>query len=282
MERSIKLLTIIIACYLLQPNKTVAISRPLGEVTAQDEDEDEDEDEKELRIKMKKLESELANVVSVQEDAQRELDKLQLQECKYKEMLNLDEDATAEEIKARINEMLEKEMKSAAEIEAMKKEFKKMENKKRTLNNKLRDLRREQDQTNFDLRQNKMALQKILRKGNAMVILRRVNQILPKGSLPSPSGVKPPVLPPIDHGKRLDAHDQQTSRYCVFCRRVYEAQASHGCRIHYRAFKEDTWTCCSGKTRNSAGCLQLPHFYIEITASNQVLLINGNRFLSLV
>ena len=231
---------------------------------------------------MKELESDLAYVLSEQKEAQKELGSLLLQEAKYREKLSLGEDATTEEIEARINEMLETEMKSAEEIEDMKKEFKKMENEMHTLRNKITKLRREQEQTGFHLRQEKQALRKVLRNGNAKAIFRRVNQMLPKNSLQSASDKKPRKLPPIDQSKHLDAQDQQTRHYCVFCRRVYEPQASHGCRIHYRAFEDDKWTCCNNKTRNCAGCLPLPHVYIETTASNQVLLITGNRFFSIV
>ena len=88
-------------------------------------------------------------------------------------------------------------------------------------------------------------------------------------------------LPSIDRSLTSDATNKTVSRYCMFCRVEYQPLKPQVCRVHFRALRGGRWTCCKDENHRSAGCLQLPHFYIEITVDKKVLLTDGARYMDI-
>ena len=70
-------------------------------------------------------------------------------------------------------------------------------------------------------------------------------------------------------------------QYCMFCRQEFQQSKSRGCRTHFRPIRNGKWLCCKDDCHRGAGCLQVPHFYIEISVDKKVLLTDGARYMQI-
>ena len=70
--------------------------------------------------------------------------------------------------------------------------------------------------------------------------------------------------------------------YCMFCRQEFIPMKSQvTCRVHFRPLRGGKWTCCKDDSHRSAGCLQVAHFYIEISVDKKIFLTDGQRYMEL-
>ena len=231
------------------------------------------------QAKIKELELELNTVASEQDEKQKELDKLQRRERKYKETLNLSADADEEMIQTRILEIVESGSMSTTELQKIKTELAKMKQSKAVVEDRLNILMREKEKIEFHMRQQNLTLKKMYRRRDARDTIETAHSMLTANVGPRISAEL--RLPAIDRSLNLEIMNKTTSRYCMFCRSEYQPHKPQVCRVHFRALRGGKWTCCKDENHRSAGCLQLPHFYIEITVDKKIFLTDGARYMDI-
>ena len=262
----------IIPFYLLQV-QMMATPRQQQELKALEEQLEQSQ------AKVKELESELSTVASEQDEKQKELDKLQRRERKYKETLNLSADADEEQIQARILEIVENGTMSRTELQKIKTELTKMRQSKVAVEERLNVLMREKEKIEFHMRQQNLTLKKMYRRRDARDTIEAAHSMLTANVGPRVSAEL--RLPSIDRSFSMEATNKTMSRYCMFCRSEYQPQKPQVCRVHFRALRGGKWTCCKDENHRSAGCMQLPHFYIEITVDKKIFLTDGARYMDI-
>ena len=217
-----------------------------------------------LQETVDELETKIATKASEQDGKQKELDSLLQQESKYKKSLNLSVDATEEQIEARINEIIAKDAIRTAEMKTLRKDLAELKNTISTLTKQVQTLKGDKSNLEFQLHNYQLMNKTLARRMKAQGALQDVATIISQHK-------RNKVLPPISRGASKITH------YCIFCRSEYMPHESRVCKVHYRALQGGQWTCCKKEASDTDGCLQLPHFYIEVKAHKKVSLNDGDR-----
>ena len=165
------------------------------------------------------------------------------------------------------------------ELQQIKTELGKTKQSKAAVEDRLNILMREKEKIEFHMRQQNLTIKKMYRRRDARDTIEAAHSMLTANVGPRVSAEL--RLPSIDRSLTSDATNKTVSRYCMFCRVEYQPLKPQVCRVHFRALRGGRWTCCKDENHRSAGCLQLPHFYIEITVDKKVLLTDGARYMDI-
>jgi len=237
----------------------------------------------ETHSQMEQLEGEIAKINTELQSKEDDLDVVQQREKRYKEKLGLLPDATEEEVDRKIDTILEEGSMRKQEVDRIQRELKKVVANRQVLQEKLTTLTREKDKVEFHMRQQELTMKKMKRMRVASNVLQNADRLLAEYDH-STQAIRLPTIqrPP----SQLSLATSRTAtgslhQYCVFCRTEYQPMKAHTCRIHFRPIRSGQWTCCKDDCHRSAGCLQVPHFYIEITVDKKVFLTDGARYMEL-
>ena len=139
------------------------------------------------------------------------------------------------------------------------------------------------------MRQQDLAIKKLNRMRVATEALKKAENTLQSGS--DKIAAQLLRLPALDHnGRALENAPNRTGasghraimqQYCVFCRQEFQPLKGLSCRVHFRPIRRGKWSCCEDECHRSAGCIQLPHFYIEITVDRKIFITDGARYMEL-
>ncbi|CAD5111299.1 DgyrCDS617 [Dimorphilus gyrociliatus] len=232
----------------------------------------------EAQEKIESLRTEVQELDVKAKDAQSAFNHLQKKELKYREMLGLPPDSDNESVERRIQELLQNGTMQKSDLDKLKQELNKVKESRLAAEEKLNAIVREKEHIEFYMRQQEMTMRRMKRQTVAKPTLvaaeSTVVQAKIAGALRLPS-IEPSCRPTT--GKH-----QQKLNYCIFCRTEFDNSKATTCRVHYRALVKGHWMCCKDECHRGAGCLQLPHMYIEITADRKVFLTDGARYAQLL
>ena len=237
--------------------------------------------------KIGELTNELSDISKELDSKQHKVDRLERKEQRYKEMLGISDDSDEKETELQIQQLIEAGEMAVYEIENIKKDLSKTKKEKKELQEKIDALTREKDKVEFHMRQQEMTMRKMKRQKMASHVIKEATDLLPNMSPEQSHIANQFKLPSIDRpGSQLALMSNMTSRgshmYCMFCRQEFAPMKSQvTCRIHFRPIRNGKWTCCKDDSHRSAGCLQVPHFYVEITVDKKVFLTDGQRYMEL-
>ena len=238
----------------------------------------------EAETRITELTGELDIVNNELSSKEKELNRLEAKQSKHRELLGVPLDADDAAIEEQIQHLLADGSLRHHEIDKMQRELAKVIEEKRELNDRLFSLNREKEKIEFHLRQQELTVKKIKRQQTAKDAIHQAVEYIQAqtGDDRISSQIKLPSIERIGSQIGLAAKSNRTNQqYCVFCRAEYLPLKSHVCRIHFRPIRNGKWTCCRDDCHRSPGCLQVPHFYIEITVDRKVFLTDGARYMEL-
>ena len=237
----------------------------------------------ESQAHIERLQIELGGISSDLTSKEKELESVLKRERKYKRMLDLDDDADDDMVEERLRKMKEEGSLHKNELDKIKKELEKTTKVKNDLENVVSVLTREKDKVEFHVRQQELTIKKMKRMKMASHTIQAAETMLAVHT--SGSGLPTQLkLPSIDRpGSQLSLQSTKSTRtshqYCMFCRQEYQPLKNKGCRAHFRPIRNGKWTCCHDDCHRSIGCLQIPHFYVEITVDKKVFITDGAKYM---
>jgi DNA repair exonuclease SbcCD ATPase subunit len=239
----------------------------------------------EAEQEMEQLEEEMVDIESELKVREAELDRAQRREKKYKDMLGLPEEATDSEVEEKIKQIMDEGSMRKKEVDRIQRELNKLMGNRGALEERLTSLNREKDKVEFHLRQQQLTIKKMNRMKVASAVVQSAEETLAANGFDrTQQAIK---LPNIDRagsqiGLSLSKSNRPMSQqYCMFCRTEYQPLKAQNCRLHFRPIRNGKWLCCKDTSHRGAGCLQVPHFYIEITADKKIFLTDGSRYMEL-
>ena len=239
----------------------------------------------EAQSQVEQLEGEMTEINNELKSKENELEKAEQREIRYKEKLGLSPDATEEEIDIRIANILEEGSMRRQELDKIQRELRKVIANRNVLEEKLTTLTREKETIEFHMRQQELTIKKMKRMRIAGSVVPNAERVLAEhGYERTQQAIKLPTIqrPPSQLSLAVNKKTNgSTHQYCVFCRTEYQPMKAQTCRIHFRPIRSGRWTCCKDDCHRSAGCLQVPHFYIEITVDKKIFLTDGARYMEL-
>ena len=230
-----------------------------------------------------KLQAEITDITSQLDTKQVELDKALKREKKYKEMLGLDMKANEVQVMDRIRKLMDGGKMTKDELDKIKNELGKATKQRQQLAERVVSLEREKEKMEFHIRQQDLSMKKISRQRTAKETLAKARSTLKAGSHDPrlSTQLRLPSIERPESGISLCSTRTNTPQYCMFCRSEFTPLKTQLCRVHYRPIRHRRYTCCRDECHRSAGCLQLPHFYIEITVDKKIFLTDGARYMEL-
>ena len=238
----------------------------------------------EAETKVIELTSELDTVNNELADREKELLKLEAKQSKYRELLGVAQNADDAEVEECIQRLLADGSTQHHEIEKMRQDMAKVSSSRAQLAERVTTLGREKEKIEFHLRQQELTIKKIKRHHTAKEAIHQAVEYIQAqtGDDRIASQIKLPSIERIGSQIGLAAKSNRTNQqFCVFCRAEYLPLKSQVCRIHFRPIRSGKWTCCRDDCHRSPGCLQVPHFYIEITVDRKVFITDGGRYMEL-
>ncbi len=238
----------------------------------------------EAEQKVDELNTEFGEVCEELKARKNESDKLGRKQHKYKEMLGLSFEADDHEVEQQIMKLLEDGTMQRHELDKIKKELNKTSTAKIVLEDKISILSRDKEKIEFHMRQQDLTIKKMKRMKQASYTIQAAENIMSQYGADDRGSIqmKLPSIGRMETQIGLAATQKIVNRtgrqYCIFCRQEYFPLKSPLCRIHYRAMRDNQWTCCRDSCHRSAGCLQIAHFYIEITVDRKIFLTDGARY----
>lgn len=239
----------------------------------------------ESEAKIAQLEVDLDDVSADLADREDELNKVLKREFKYKEILGIDPDDEEEVMERRIREIVRDGSMNRKEVDKIINELKRTKQTKAVLEDKVHSLIKEKDKVEFHLRQQDLTIKKINRMKSAKETLQQSQYVLRAHGATGFDSIQM-KLPAIERpGSQLSLASSKANKsgqqYCMFCRSEFQPLKSQSCRSHFRPLRHGKWTCCRDESHRSAGCLQLPHLYIEITVDKKLFITDGARYMEL-
>lgn len=207
-------------------------------------------------------------------------------ERKYKEMLGLSDDASESAVEDRIRQITHEGSLHKIELDKIRRELDATGKMRTELEGIVTSLTREKDKVEFHMRQQELTLKKMKRMKVASHTIQAAEATL--AAHPGIAGTATPIrLPSIDRpGSQISLQNISKSpkplhQYCMFCRQEYQPLKNKGCRAHFRPIRAGKWTCCNDDCHRSVGCMQIPHFYVEITVDKKIFLTDGARYMEI-
>ena len=269
-----------------QLNQMQALSAPGARETNETMSELEQQMEA-AQERITQLQTEVDEVAAKLNSNQNELDKVLRREKKYKEILGLELQADEATVTARIQDLLTGGKMSSDELEKIRKELGKVHSHRAVLEEKVTSLEREKEKVEFHMRQQDLTVKRMSRQKTATATVAKAQYTL-RNSSSDPrlsSQLRLPAIQRPEGGIALTSTGRGTlpPQYCMFCRAEFTPMKSptQQCRVHYRPIRRGRYTCCKDECHRSAGCLQLPHFYLELTVDKKIFLTDGARFMEL-
>ena len=238
----------------------------------------------EAHMKIDELTSELTEISTELDEKQDEVDKLRRREERYKELLGISEETDENAIEHQIQKLMEDGEMAYQELEKIKKELYRTREAKVIIEDKISTLNREKDKIEFHLRQQEMTLKKMKRQRGANQVIHEATEMLPGYEDNSRIDLRLPAISRAGSQLALSARggSKGSHMYCMFCRQeFFPLKSQVTCRVHYRPIRGGKWTCCKDDSHRSAGCIQVPHFYIEISVDRKIFLTDGQRYMEL-
>jgi hypothetical protein len=200
--------------------------------------------------------------------------------------LGLREDATTAQVEQKIRDTINEGGKQRRKAEEAQRELNKVTTKRYELEVTVKTLTRQKEHVEFELRNKDMTMKKMMRTRVYANTMQRTKDLLDNATGGSTRITTLPRIQSRSSSESLSLTPTGSARqghrkYCVFCRADYDPVKVQKCRIHYRPIRSGKWTCCKDESHRSAGCLQIPHFYIEVAANNKVLLTDGISYLEM-
>ena len=234
--------------------------------------------------RIEELQLECGSITDKMNSKQTELEKALRRERKYKEMLGLDMEADEVAVMERIQKLMEDGKMQKSEVDKIRKELTRAKSSRVTLEERVSSLGREKEKVEFHMRQQDLTIKKMNRQRTANEVIQKSQFMMnlagndPRTStqLKLPSIERPPSSISLSSSK-----SNKASQFCMFCRAEFTPLKSQTCRAHFRPIRGGKWTCCKDDCHRSAGCLQLPHFYVEITVDKKIFLTDGARYMEL-
>ena len=215
-----------------------------------------------------------------------EVEKLQNKDRKYKRMLGLNPDENDENaIENQIKKLLKSGKMQRKELDQIQKELQKIYMSKTDLEDRVNVLIREKEKVEFHMRQQEMTVKRMKRQKVAVETFHAAQNVMVAkiiGDNPAKFTL-PEIERPMSQmsSRTKSAKSKVNTQYCMFCRFEYQPLKNPVCRVHFRPIRNGKWICCKDDCHRSAGCLQVPHFYIEITFDRKIFLTDGARYLEL-
>ena len=241
----------------------------------------------EAQEKIAKLQVEVDAVSSKLTSNQNELDKVIRREKKYKEMLGLELQADEAAVTKRIEDLLSGGRMTSDELEKIRKELGKAHSARAGLQEKVTMLEREKEKVEFHMRQQDLTVKRMNRQKTATTTVAKARYTLQAGGHDPrlSTQLRLPAIGRPESGISLTATGRSNlpPQYCMFCRAEFTPLKTPGlqCRTHYRPIRRGRFTCCKDECHRSAGCIQLPHFYLEITVDKKLFLTDGARYVDI-
>lgn len=233
--------------------------------------------------RLREMQEEMTQVSQELAGKEKEVEKVTRRENRYKAMLGLGEQASQQEVEQRIAEIIRQGSMRQDEVEKIRRELFRVRESKEILQEKMTSLIREKDKVAFHMRQQDLMIKKMSRVKTSKDLLSKAENVLATSRTTHPL-----LLPAIERAgsqisllSRRNSNSRSVTQFCMFCRSEYQPIKAQSCRVHFRPLRNAVWTCCKDECHRSAGCLSVPHFYIEITASNKMFLTDGARYMEL-
>lgn len=212
---------------------------------------------------------------------EKELERVLGRERKYKELLDLDPDASNELVEERLAQLKKEGSLHRNELDRIRRELEHSSRQRIELETAVTSLTRDKEKIEFHMRQQELTIKKMKRMRTASNTIQQA-----ESTLAAHSGNTVPThlrLPSIDRpGSQISLSNRTRShQYCMFCRQEYQPLKNNGCRAHFRPIRNGKWTCCSDDCHRSIGCLQIPHFYMEITVDKKIFITDGARYMEI-
>lgn len=211
-------------------------------------------------------------------DAEAAYNHLSKKERKYREMLGLSPDSDDESVEKRIQELLQNGAMQKTDLDKLKQELNKVKESKLAAEEKLTAIVREKEHIEFYMRQQEMTMRRMKRQTVAKPTLAAAESTVVQAKIAG--ALKLPSIEPSS--RQISGKNLQKLNYCIFCRTEFDSSKAATCRVHYRALVKGHWMCCKDECHRGAGCLQLPHMYLEITPDRKVFLTDGGRYAQLI
>ena len=236
----------------------------------------------EAEERVEELSTDLSKVSVTLERRQTEAEKLMRRELKYKELLGLPDDVAEEEVEARIQELLTDGRMQHKELVKIQKELHATKEARTEMEMKVTSLAREKDHIAFQLRQQDLTIKRMQRQRVAATTIPAAEHMIAQSTSidGSPISIRLPAISRPDSRCGLTTRTSLPTgrQYCVLCRSEFFPMKSPMCRLHYRPLRDHRWTCCKDDCHRSAGCLQVSHYYIEITHDRKLFLTDGAKY----
>lgn len=231
-----------------------------------------------------KLSGELDTINNETVSREIELSKLGAKQRKYRELLGISEDADDAEVESCIERLLADGSHRTDEIISLRNELDHVRQSKIELTEKMLSLAREKEKIEFHLRQQELTIKKIKRQQTARGTIQQAVSYIESQTSDDriATQIKLPSIERIGSQIGLAAKQNRSNQqFCVFCRTEYLPLKAQNCRMHFRPIRNGKWTCCRDDCHRSPGCLQVPHFYMEITVDRKVFLTDGGRYMEI-
>ena len=210
-----------------------------------------------------------------------ELEKIMRREKKYKHLLNLKPEATSMEVEERIDELKNNCKRNELDLEKIQKELSNTVHNRDTLQLRLNTLGKDKEKIEFHMRQQELTMRKMKRLKTGSNTLNRANALLANRATPTHNDghLRLPTIGREGSQIKLGSELSKDKKYCVFCHMEVVPMSSSQCRIHHRPIRNKQWECCKDPCNYGAGCLVVPHFYIEVNFEKKAYLTDGLRYL---
>ena len=239
----------------------------------------------ESRARVEHLRRELINKDDELHLKERELDKAQKKERKYKEMLGLNDDADDVTVHSTIRRLMEEGKMHRDELMKISKDLKQSMVQRAKLEDVVTSLTRDKEKIEFHMRQQDLAIKKMNRiRSSQDAIKKAETSIATANEKMSAQLLKLPAIERAGSQLGLASTNKvrgSTQQYCMFCRQEFAPLKGLTCRVHFRPIRRGKWSCCEDECHRSAGCMQVPHFYIEVTVDRKIFITDGARYMEL-
>lgn len=239
----------------------------------------------ESRARVEKLRRDLINKDDELHITTREFEKAQRKEKKFKEMVGLDEEADDATVQSTLRRLMQEGKMHRDELLKISKDLRLSMVQRAKLEDTVTSLTREKEKIEFHMRQQDLAIKKMNRMRVGSEAVRKAeNNITNQNEKIAAKLLK---LPSIERaGSALGLSSTNRSRgpnqqYCMFCRQEFQPLKGLTCRVHFRPIRRGKWSCCEDECHRSAGCMQVPHFYIEVTVDRKIFITDGARYMEL-